>query len=65
MAQRADVSVSYRDSIFYSETEGRMVLRYFWSTVRFPSPIERQMAGNSVAESGLYDASQAAKLVCM
>jgi hypothetical protein len=36
MGVRADVCVSYRESISYPEKEGRVVLRHYGKPVRFP-----------------------------
>jgi hypothetical protein len=59
--ERADAGVSYRESIFYPETEGLMPLRH-GQTSAVSSPNKRRMAGDSAAEIGRYDA-QAARLL--
>ena len=59
----ADVCVSYRESIFYPEIEGLIPFTALGQTSAVSSPIKRRMAGDSAAESGLYDASQAARLL--
>src|SRR5207244_4475075 len=42
---------------------GLMLLRHWGKPAQFPVQSQRRMAGDSAAESGLYDASQAARLL--
>ena len=53
---RGDVRVSYRDSIFYPETEGRMALRLCAQPVRFPVQSKGEWLAILWLKSGFYDA---------